>query len=152
MNVARRALVHSDQGDAPTVIGIQSRTHHKHHNTHWNYHLMALLSLIVPLVVFHFLFSHNNTGSIMQYEKNSKWFPLESNLQLLNQYIERLGFDTAQYQLIDIFSTEEWALNMIPRPVVAVILLYPLTDVQNEHAMTEETSRNVKDLWFIKQH
>jgi ubiquitin carboxyl-terminal hydrolase L3 len=113
---------------------------------------MALLSLIVPLVVFHFLFSQNNTGSIMQYEKNSKWFPLESNPQLLNQYIERLGFDTAQYQLIDIFSTEEWALNMIPRPVVAVILLYPLTDVQNEHAMMEETSRNVKDLWFIKQH
>jgi ubiquitin carboxyl-terminal hydrolase L3 len=112
---------------------------------------MALLSLIVPLVVFHFLFSQNSTGNIMPYEKSSKWFPLESNPQLLNQYIERLGFDTAHYQLIDIFSTEEWALNMIPRPVAAVILLYPLTDVQNEHAKTEETSSNIKGLWFIKQ-
>lgn len=83
--------------------------------------------------------------------KQKKWFPLESNPQLLNQYIERLGFDTTHYQLTDVFSTEEWALNMIPQPLAAVLLLYPLTEVQNEHAKTEETNSNVEDLWFTKQ-
>jgi len=82
--------------------------------------------------------------------KGQKWFPLESNPQLMNAYINRIGFDSSHYELIDVFSTESWALDMIPQPVAAVVMLYPLTDVQTEHAKTEETA-NDEDVWFVKQ-
>ena len=29
---------------------------------------------------------------------NNKWFPLESNPQLINKYIATLGFDTSLYE------------------------------------------------------
>jgi ubiquitin carboxyl-terminal hydrolase L3 len=83
--------------------------------------------------------------------KGQKWFPLESNPQLMNSYIEKIGFDTTHYELTDIFSTDSWALDMIPQPVAAVVMLYPLTDVQNEHARTEQASPSDDDVWFIKQ-
>lgn len=64
---------------------------------------------------------------------SNRWFPLESNPSLLNAYISRLGFDTARYNFVDVFSVEDWALEMVPQPVAAVIMLYPITDVQEKH-------------------
>jgi ubiquitin carboxyl-terminal hydrolase L3 len=81
------------------------------------------------------------------------WFPLESNPSLMNSYIAKMGFDTSLYELTDVFSTESWALAMIPQPVAAVIMLYPLTDVQQEHRRNEQkqVSPVPEDVWFIKQ-
>ncbi len=36
------------------------------------------------------------------------------------QYLEKLGFPTSMFKFHDVMSTEEWALEMIPRPVLAV--------------------------------
>ena len=83
--------------------------------------------------------------------KGQKWFPLESNPQLMNNYIEKIGFDTIHYELVDVFSTESWALDMIPQPVVAVVMLHPLTDVHNEHARTEQVTPPDDTVWFVKQ-
>lgn len=86
--------------------------------------------------------------------KKQKWFPLESNPTLINQYIENLGFDTSKYEFVDLFSTEEWALEMIPQPVVAVIMLYPLSDAQESHRSSDVIASEeiMKDkVWFIKQ-
>lgn len=90
-----------------------------------------------------------------------RWFPLESNPSLLNSYISNLGFDTSFYQFVDIFSTEEWALEMIPPGCVATIMLYPISPVQEEHrkkeneeivANTGGSGANINDdVWFIKQ-
>jgi ubiquitin carboxyl-terminal hydrolase L3 len=92
---------------------------------------------------------------------HQKWFPLESNPTLMNQYIATLGWDVTQYHMVDVFSTEDWALDMIPQPVLAVVLLYPLTKVQLQYEQQEKeqilqmksnthtTSEN--DVWFIKQ-
>lgn len=68
----------------------------------------------------------------------------------MNKYIENLGFQTHSYQFVDVFSTEDWALSMIPQPVAAVILLYPLTPKQLEY--TDEPQTNPNDnVWFMKQ-
>lgn len=82
-----------------------------------------------------------------------KWFPLESNPTLMNSYIQKLGFDTSLYEFVDVYSTEEWALSMIPQPVVAVIMLYPLTEVQENHrkAQTIDPVNSDHVIWFIKQ-
>lgn len=84
--------------------------------------------------------------------KEQRWFPLESNPALLNKYANALGFDTSSYALKDVFSTEPWALEMIPQPVAAVLLLYPLTTVQTEHGKkNDKVKTDDADVWFIKQ-
>ena len=88
-------------------------------------------------------------------KKAQKWFPLESNPVLMNDYIEKLGFHSDLYNFVDVFATEEWALSMIPQPVVAVIFLYPLTEKQLQHesgkTVAPSTSDDDNKIWFIKQ-
>jgi hypothetical protein len=50
---------------------------------------------------------------------------------ILNSYIDKLG-NTSLYKFGDIRSHETWAQAMIPQPVAAVIVLYPLSDYQLE--------------------
>jgi len=71
-------------------------------------------------------------------KKDQRWFPLESNPTLLNTYISDLGFDTNLYKFYDVFSTEDWALGMIPQHAVAVLMLYPLSQTQLDFQKEEE--------------
>lgn len=85
-----------------------------------------------------------------------RWFPLESNPPLLNSYISKLGFDTNQFEFVDVFSTEDWALEMVPQPVAAVIMLYPISPPQEAHRAAENTDvipkQQVSDkVWYMKQ-
>lgn len=82
-----------------------------------------------------------------------KWFPLESNPALMNSYVQKLGFDTSLYEFVDVYSTEEWALEMIPQPIAALIMLYPITEVQETHRREEkvETINDESKVWFMKQ-
>lgn len=85
-------------------------------------------------------------------EEEQRWFPLESNPEQMNKYLNSLGFDTSHYELVDVFSTESWALDMIPQPVAAVVMLYPLTDIQNEYAAKHDILASpTNDLWYMKQ-
>ena len=49
------------------------------------------------------------------------WSPLESNPAVITSFAKKLGLDES-LSYIDIYSTEEWALDMIPKPVYAVSL------------------------------
>jgi hypothetical protein len=52
--------------------------------------------------------------------------PIESNPDVINEYAAKMGFPTEQYKCYDLLSTEDWALDMIPRPVIAVMMLFPI--------------------------
>ena len=85
-----------------------------------------------------------------------RWFPLESNPPLLNSYISKLGFDTSRFEFVDVFSTEDWALEMVPQPVAAVMMLYPLSSPQEAHRAAESIdvipNQQVSDkVWYMKQ-
>jgi len=41
-----------------------------------------------------------------------------------------LGFDTSKFGFCDVFSTDDWAVDMVPKPVKGVVLLYPHNDKQ----------------------
>ena len=92
-------------------------------------------------------------------QQQQRWFPLESNPTLMNEYIQKLGFATHSYHFVDVFSTEDWALEMIPQPVAAVLMLYPLTEQQLKCETEQETDTTLqqqqqtdtKDVWFTKQ-
>ncbi|KAF4320562.1 hypothetical protein BBO99_00005512 [Phytophthora kernoviae] len=69
--------------------------------------------------------------------KPKRWFPLESNPDVMNNYVEKMGFPTDQFSFCDVLSTEEWALGMVPSPVVAVIMLFPIKPHTEEAAKQE---------------
>lgn len=91
-----------------------------------------------------------NTGSVSR-----RWFPLESNPALLNKYISKLGFDTSQYSFVDVYSTDDWALEMVPPKTAAVVMLYPITPAQEAHRKEEDGElqrQSVSDkVWYTKQ-
>ncbi|KAE9041763.1 hypothetical protein PR003_g4230 [Phytophthora rubi] len=76
--------------------------------------------------------------------KHKRWFPLESNPDVMNAYVEKMGFPTSQFSFCDVLSTEEWALGMVPSPVVAVIMLFPIKP-HTEAADKQEAARIEKD-------
>jgi ubiquitin carboxyl-terminal hydrolase L3 len=95
----------------------------------------------------------------MSAPKQQRWFPLESNPKNMNDYVKSLGLDTSVYSFTDVFSTEDWALSMVPQPVAAVVLLYPLSDKQEAAARandqvkspTSSDDDSPEAVWFTKQ-
>lgn len=82
-----------------------------------------------------------------------RWFPLESNPVLMNSYISKLGYDTSLFEICDVFSTEDWALDMIPQPAAAVLMLFPLTEKQTSGEKDDVIALDAMQdkVWFVKQ-
>ena len=38
----------------------------------------------------------------------------------MNSYIQKMGVDTSKLQFCEVLSLDDWALDMVPRPVTAV--------------------------------
>nr|CCA23188.1 ubiquitin carboxylterminal hydrolase putative [Albugo laibachii Nc14] len=89
--------------------------------------------------------------------KVKKWFPIESNPSILNKYLDTMGFPTTTYEFQDVLSTEEWALEMVPQPVAAVIFLFPIKDETEAFAKDEALKQKnsglnkSKNVFYIKQ-
>ena len=72
-------------------------------------------------------------------------FPLESNPEVMNKYASNLGLDTSIYSFQDVLATEDWALEMVPKPVVGVVMLYPISPNQEAHRKEEGEKTQVVD-------
>ena len=74
--------------------------------------------------------------------------------------------DSSNYEFVDVFSTEDWALDMVDQPGAAVMLLYPLTKTQLQNtpddeqassqvletkAPTSDDDHDHDGVWFMKQ-
>ena len=57
----------------------------------------------------------------------------------------------------DVMSTEDWALEMVPRPVLAVLMLFPVKEASEAHRAAEaeriqrEGQTLSKDVYYMKQ-
>jgi len=92
----------------------------------------------------------------MQFDQN-EWLPVESNPEIINSFIKKLGFDTNKYIFTDVLSTEDWAQAIVPQPCLAVIFLYPISAKQLEYERQEaakirrEGHTVSKDVFFMRQ-
>jgi len=114
--------------------------------------------------------------------KMNRWFALESNPEVMNQYAEKLGLNTSKSAFFDVLSTEgtdfiyvmrssdeiltililllqilEWALDMVPKPIFAVVMLFPINN-KTEEIRLEEEQRIIStgqilspNIYFMKQ-
>lgn len=86
-----------------------------------------------------------------------QWFPLESNPTVMNSYMRKLGLNTESYSFHDVFSTEDWALEMVPRPVLGLLMLFPISQGSEEHRKEEEQEIKTKGqvvsekVYYMKQ-
>lgn len=63
--------------------------------------------------------------------------PLENNPEVLNTYIQMVGFENSTLEFVDVFGLSPDLLSMVPRPIAAFLLVYPLT------LASEEASRSL---------
>ncbi|KAG0139107.1 hypothetical protein CROQUDRAFT_666911 [Cronartium quercuum f. sp. fusiforme G11] len=73
-----------------------------------------------------------------------RWLPLESNPEVMNQWSSALGLSTDSVSFTDIYGLDEELLAMIPTPVFAVVMLFPITE-EYENFRAEENSRVLKE-------
>lgn len=67
-----------------------------------------------------------------------QWFPLESNPQIMTAYVKNLGVDMSTLGFHDVLSTEDWALEMVPQPVLGVLMLFPIKDDTEQFRLEEK--------------
>ena len=87
----------------------------------------------------------------------TNWQCLESNPEALTMYVRKLDFDTTDFVFHDLFSTEDWAREMINKPVIGVVLVFPCNEKTLE--FKEEQKQSIisngqficPDLFFMKQ-
>ena len=84
----------------------------------------------------------------MSAQQQKQWVPLESNPEVLNGFLHTLGAPES-VSFADVYSVD--LLEFVPRPALALVLLFPIT------AHTERVERNVvpseqvPDVYFCKQ-
>lgn len=73
-------------------------------------------------------------GQVAAQGSGRNWLPVESNSELLSSYSTQLGLpEETGLQFHDVLGTEDWALEMIPQPARAVVLLYPIKEKTEEY-------------------
>ncbi|KEY69937.1 hypothetical protein S7711_06469 [Stachybotrys chartarum IBT 7711] len=80
-----------------------------------------------------------NTNPDPEPGASNAFIPLEANPQLMTTLVHKLGVSPA-LQLHDVYSlTEPELLAFIPRPALALLLVFPISAVYESHRMAEDS-------------
>ncbi|CAH7671453.1 hypothetical protein PPACK8108_LOCUS6229 [Phakopsora pachyrhizi] len=70
------------------------------------------------------------------------WLPLESNPDVMNRWSSTLGLDTDRVSFTDVYSLDDDLLSIVPTPVYAVLMLFPISVAYESHREDEEMRLN----------
>ncbi|GJE91079.1 ubiquitin carboxyl-terminal hydrolase [Phanerochaete sordida] len=70
----------------------------------------------------------------------SRWLPLESNPDVMNAWSSKAGLVTSQDQFTDVYGFDPDLLAMVPQPVKAVVLLFPISKEYEARRTAEDES------------
>lgn len=86
--------------------------------------------------------------------KPERWLPIESNPDVMNSFLARLGVPQ-DWQINDVYGLDEELLLMLPQPVLSLMLLFPITEAYYKYAKEQEAailSQSVSpNLFYMKQ-
>lgn len=51
----------------------------------------------------------------------------------MNTFLAELGMNTNDYSIQDLLSTEEWAQDMLGQPVLGIVFLFEINQLQKEY-------------------
>ncbi|AYU79349.1 ubiquitin carboxyl-terminal hydrolase, putative [Leishmania donovani] len=80
------------------------------------------------------------------------WFPLESNPQVMNRYISTLGLTEAKVQFVDVYGVSDDLLEMVPSPVHAVLLVYPMCEATDRRLAEQQAAQTAEVAALRKSH
>lgn len=88
--------------------------------------------------------------------EGQRWLPLEANPEVTNQFLKQLGLHP-NWQFVDVYGMESELLSIIPRPVCAVLLLFPITEkyevfrTEEEEKIKSQGQDVTSSVYFMKQ-
>ncbi|XP_043465244.1 ubiquitin carboxyl-terminal hydrolase-like [Leptopilina heterotoma] len=90
----------------------------------------------------------------MEKQKMS-WVPLESNPEVMTKLFHKLGVPT-KWNIVDVYGLEPDLLAILTKPVLAMILLYPLSDTEKNRVTKEDNETNGSatispNVYYLKQ-
>ncbi|XP_030533518.1 ubiquitin carboxyl-terminal hydrolase 3 [Rhodamnia argentea] len=82
-----------------------------------------------------------------------RWLPLEANPDVMNQFLWGLGLPEDEVECFDVFGLDDELLEMVPKPVLAVLFLYPITGQSEEERIQQESLKKESGskVYFMKQ-
>eukprot|EP01056_Protomagalhaensia_sp_Gyna25_P002130 Protomagalhaensia_sp_Gyna_25__2129@NODE_2150_length_1257_cov_572_340722_g1776_i0_p1_GENE_NODE_2150_length_1257_cov_572_340722_g1776_i0NODE_2150_length_1257_cov_572_340722_g1776_i0_p1_ORF_typecomplete_len228_score51_40Peptidase_C12/PF01088_21/1_9e51Josephin/PF02099_17/0_00038DUF3386/PF11866_8/0_036_NODE_2150_length_1257_cov_572_340722_g1776_i074757 len=84
----------------------------------------------------------------------TSWLPLESNPDVFKQYVEKLEGPT-DLEFHDLVAFEDWALDLLPGPLLAVIFVLPLTTEMlrryQDEGLKSKIQNETEGVWFVRQ-
>ncbi|XP_004300351.1 PREDICTED: ubiquitin carboxyl-terminal hydrolase isozyme L3 [Fragaria vesca subsp. vesca] len=82
-----------------------------------------------------------------------RWLPLEANPDVMNQFLWGLGLQEDDAECYDVYGLDGELLEMVPKPVLAVLFLYPLNPKTEEERMMQlnENQETKGNVYFMKQ-